>query len=70
MVAPDREPLLAVIRERYRPEVFVAQGDGSASIPLLADRPALAGAATAYVCRGFSCDAPVTTAAGLRAALP
>jgi len=70
VVGPDREPLLAVIRERYRPEVFVAQGDGSASIPLLADRPALAGAATAYVCRGFSCDAPVTTAAGLRAALP
>ena len=29
-------------------------------MPLLADRPLLDGAPTAYVCRGFVCDRPVT----------
>jgi uncharacterized protein YyaL (SSP411 family) len=29
---------------------------------LLADRPAIDGAPTAYVCRGFVCDRPVTSA--------
>jgi uncharacterized protein YyaL (SSP411 family) len=27
-------------------------------VPLLGDRPALDGAATAYLCRGFVCDRP------------
>jgi uncharacterized protein YyaL (SSP411 family) len=36
--------------------------------PLLAGRPAF-GAATAYVCRGFVCDAPITDPDALRAAL-
>ncbi|MFD4368016.1 thioredoxin domain-containing protein [Rhodococcus sp. NPDC058521] len=31
------------------------------STPLLADRPLVDGCATAYVCRGFVCDRPVTT---------
>ncbi|MEU8237763.1 thioredoxin domain-containing protein [Actinoplanes missouriensis] len=30
-------------------------------VPLLADRPLIGGASTAYVCRGFVCDRPVTT---------
>jgi uncharacterized protein YyaL (SSP411 family) len=30
-------------------------------VPLLASRPAVDGRATAYVCRGFVCDRPVTT---------
>jgi uncharacterized protein YyaL (SSP411 family) len=38
-------------------------------VPLLADRPALGGRATAYVCRGFICDAPTTLVEELRAAL-
>ncbi len=29
-------------------------------VPLLADRPLRDGAATAYVCRSFVCQAPVT----------
>jgi uncharacterized protein YyaL (SSP411 family) len=36
---------------------------------LLADRTALDGRATAYVCRGFVCRMPVTTVEGLRAEL-
>ena len=38
-------------------------------VPLLADRPLLDGGSTAYVCRGFVCDLPVTTAADLAARL-
>jgi uncharacterized protein YyaL (SSP411 family) len=34
--------------------------------PLLADRPTIGGAPTAYVCRGFVCDRPVTTTDDLR----
>jgi uncharacterized protein YyaL (SSP411 family) len=35
-------------------------------VPLLADRVAIDGRPTAYVCRGFVCDLPVTDAVGLR----
>ena len=38
-------------------------------IPLLADRSAAGGRATAYVCRNYSCDAPVTDAAALASQL-
>jgi uncharacterized protein YyaL (SSP411 family) len=38
-------------------------------VPLLAGRGLVAGRAAAYVCRGFVCDLPVTTAADLRAQL-
>jgi len=37
--------------------------------PLLADRPLVDDAPAAYVCRGFACRAPVTTAEDLSAAL-
>jgi uncharacterized protein YyaL (SSP411 family) len=36
------------------------------TVPLLADRVALDGRATAYVCRGFACRMPVTDPAALR----
>jgi hypothetical protein len=38
-------------------------------VPLLADRIAKDGKPTAYVCRGFVCRLPVTTAEALRAEL-
>ncbi len=55
-------PLLAVVRSEYRPLQVVAAGDGNDRdvVPLLADRPQHNGAGTAYVCRRFVCDAPVT----------
>jgi uncharacterized protein YyaL (SSP411 family) len=48
-----------------------AGGDGldDAGVPLLADRPPRDGMATAYVCEGFACRAPVTSAEELRALL-
>ncbi len=39
------------------------------AIPLLAGRSLVSGAPTAYVCRGFTCLAPVTTLDALREAL-
>ncbi len=50
------------------PGAVVALGDGRVeldSVPLLRDRPPVDGLATAYVCRGFVCDAPTTSAAEL-----
>jgi hypothetical protein len=66
---PD-EPLAAAAR-RYAPPgaVVVAGEPGRPGVPLLADRPLVAGAPAAYVCRGFVCERPVTTVAELRAAL-
>jgi uncharacterized protein YyaL (SSP411 family) len=40
---------------------------GSELTPLLADRGLVDGRATAYVCRDFACDVPVTEPAALRA---
>ncbi|GAA1285561.1 thioredoxin domain-containing protein [Streptomyces aureus] len=45
------------------PGAVVAAGQpGSGEMPLLADRPLVDGRPAAYVCRNFTCDAPVTEA--------
>ncbi|MEU2583351.1 thioredoxin domain-containing protein [Streptomyces avermitilis] len=52
------------------PGAVVAVGTpGSDEFPLLADRPLVAGEPAAYVCRNFTCDAPITDADRLRTAL-
>src|SRR5260370_22547165 len=60
--------LLEVVRARYLPNRLIAvapsAGDGPAT-PLLADRRALDGKATAYLCEGFVCQAPTTDPAEL-----
>ena len=59
----DAEALLDVVRTGYRPNQVVAfaQSDRrGAAIPLLQDRPAMNGKATAYVCRHFTCQRPTT----------
>ena len=55
----------------FRPHQVVAvSADPAASvIPLLADRVAIDGRPTAYVCRGFVCRLPVTDVAAFRAQL-
>lgn len=70
IVGPEPGELTDVVRSRYRPEVFLAVGDHDGDVPLLADKPPLDSSATAYVCRGFVCDAPVTSAGELESALP
>ncbi|MFQ5995280.1 MAG: thioredoxin domain-containing protein [Acidiferrobacterales bacterium] len=56
------QPLLRVVRDAYRPYQVVAAGPETEeeSIALLAHRPQVDSLATAYVCRRFVCQAPVT----------
>ncbi|MFD7134238.1 thioredoxin domain-containing protein [Streptomyces sp. NPDC059894] len=75
VVGPSAED--AGVRELRRtallgtaPGAVVAWGTpDSGEFPLLADRALIDGKPTAYVCRGFVCDLPVTDAAALRAKL-
>ncbi len=67
-------PLVDVLWDAYRPDVFPAVDagdDGRAAqvVPLLAGRVPHEGEPRAYVCRGFVCDAPTTDPAVLAAQL-
>ncbi|MFC7531415.1 thioredoxin domain-containing protein [Actinoplanes sp. GCM10030250] len=55
------ELVAAAFRHAPGGTVIVAGEPDRAGVPLLADRPLIGGAATAYVCRGFVCERPVTT---------
>jgi uncharacterized protein YyaL (SSP411 family) len=70
-VAADGAGPLAVAARRHAPPgaVVVVGRTDQPGVPLLASRPAVAGQPTAYVCRGFVCDRPVTTEADLVALL-
>ena len=67
---PQARKLLRVARRSTSPGLVTAHGSpDTPGIPLLADRPLVAGSAAAYLCRGFVCDRPVTTPQELTAAL-
>jgi uncharacterized protein YyaL (SSP411 family) len=64
------EPLATEVFGRFLPNRVVAgmtAGDAGAAagIPLLRDRGAVEGRATAYVCRNYACELPVTDALAL-----
>ncbi|MGN9913322.1 thioredoxin domain-containing protein [Phytohabitans sp. LJ34] len=64
------DELLQAARQYAPPgAVIVAGAPDQPGVPLLADRPMLGGKPTAYVCRGFVCDRPVTEAGELVAQL-
>ena len=65
---PEAGELLRVVRDHYRPHVVLACGEADA-VPLLEGREPVEGHAAAYVCERFVCQAPVTTADELAAAL-
>jgi uncharacterized protein len=67
IVGPDAGELLHAVRAEYRPHLVLAAGEGA--VPLLEGRAPVDGHAAAYVCEHFSCQAPVSTAAELTAAL-
>jgi uncharacterized protein YyaL (SSP411 family) len=70
LVGDDLSELAGVVREALRPHLVLAGGgEGTGSPPLLAERPAVDGRPTAYVCESFACLAPVTTAKELSALL-
>ncbi|SON61094.1 hypothetical protein MSIMFI_02599 [Mycobacterium simulans] len=64
----SRSPLLADAR-RLAPGGAIVVGGSEGSSVLLAGRDQVNGADAAYVCRGQTCDLPVTSAAELAAAL-
>ena len=65
--------LAGEVARRYVPSLVLAGGrpgeGGGASLPLLADRPAIENRATGYVCRGYVCERPATDPATLGAQL-
>jgi uncharacterized protein YyaL (SSP411 family) len=67
IVGPDADALLQTVRSQFRPHIVLAGGDGD--VPLLEGREPVDGKAAAYVCEHFVCQAPVTTAEELAAAL-
>ena len=68
---PATHALLEVVNHAFRPAQFLAAGPAVdiTPVPLLRARTAIDGAATAYVCRDFVCDLPVTDPADLAALL-
>jgi uncharacterized protein len=70
LVGDELAELSAIVRSGYRPHLVLAGGPaGSETPPLLAERPEIDGKATAYVCEGFACQAPVTNSHQLAAQL-
>ena len=77
LVGPEGRPfpdsvgeLVDPVRQRYLPNMVVAAGpEGSESPPLLAGRTAVDGEAAAYLCRRFTCRAPVGDPESLMAEL-
>ena len=64
--------LLAAARARYLPARVVSWFDpnaGLSDLPLLKGKTLSGGRPTAYVCRDYACDAPVTTPEALTASL-
>jgi len=69
--ADDTKALLDVARAGFRPDRVIALSaePSSSAVPLLHDRVAIDGAATAYLCRGFACQRPTTEPGELAAQL-
>src|SRR5450631_1320110 len=67
---PQARKLLEVARSSISPGLVTAHGPPDApGIPLLTGRPLVGGRASAYLCRGFVCERPVTTPEELGSAL-
>ena len=62
--SPDTRALVETVYKRYLPNKVVAghdpEDEEAGLIPLLAERPARDGRATAYVCVQYACKAPTT----------
>jgi uncharacterized protein YyaL (SSP411 family) len=59
----DTQALLRIARDGYRPFQVMALGAQDtqpAGVPLIQDRGLVKGRAAAYVCRDFTCQAPIT----------
>ncbi|HEX2705759.1 MAG TPA: hypothetical protein VHM65_08365, partial [Candidatus Lustribacter sp.] len=67
---PPRQGLWRIAVGSTSPGLVAVQGrPDQPGIPLLASRPVRRGRETAYICRGFVCDAPLVEPAEVAAAL-
>jgi hypothetical protein len=66
--ADEAQALVRVVRGSFRPHLILAGGEAD-GVPLLEGREPVDGHAAAYVCEHFICQAPVTNAEDLAAAL-
>ncbi|UOX88525.1 thioredoxin domain-containing protein [Amycolatopsis sp. FBCC-B4732] len=69
VVGADPALRLAAARGVHGGGIVLAGEPDAPGVPLLADRPLVDGGAAAYVCRGYVCDRPVTSAEALTAQL-
>jgi uncharacterized protein YyaL (SSP411 family) len=60
----ETRALVSLVQRRFDPLAVLAWG-AAGDVPLLDDRQAVGGRATAYVCRGFVCKAPVSDVSAL-----
>ncbi len=69
--SPERDALVGVYRQRWRPGAVLAVGDPdhTDAVPLLRDRMMHDNRPTAYVCHHFVCEQPVTSPDALDAQL-
>ena len=69
--ADDFRALADTVGRAYLPALVLAGAppDAAGGVALLADRPTMNERATAYVCRRYACEQPVTTTADLAAQL-
>jgi len=65
--SPDTQALLSIVRRKYLPQaILLHAGSAGAAVGLgerlvlAAQMPALNGKASAYVCKNFTCQAPVS----------
>ncbi|HYU54056.1 MAG TPA: hypothetical protein VEK37_13980, partial [Gemmatimonadaceae bacterium] len=67
MSSANFKALERTVAERYVPSLVLAGGVPRvhSTIKLLEDRPLVDGKPTAYVCRGYACDKPVTESEAL-----
>jgi uncharacterized protein len=72
IVGENVDSMLGAVRSRYRPNLIVATAaseEAAPAIELLRGRESLGGQTTAYLCRQFACDRPVSTAEELESLL-
>jgi uncharacterized protein YyaL (SSP411 family) len=65
VVGPAPELVSTAARHIHGGGVVLGGAPDAAGVPLLADRPLVSGEPAAYVCRGYVCDRPVTSAEDL-----
>ena len=67
--SPRFSALARAAGDVYAPSLIIAGGSDTGGVELLEHRSLIDGKPSAYVCRGFSCDAPTTEPDELRAQL-